>query len=205
MFDLATQELLIEFPLAPLYAHANCNDVVLDESGLAYVNDSENPAIYRLNRETGLGELYVVDPLLGDSTGNGLGANGIEIMNEGNTLIITRMLPPAVVTVSLPEPDLVKEVELQGEAIPLPNFGIRAFENDLYWAVLGATARLRFSDDYETASAVLVSLEDAVQTTSLEVAESALYAVNSDVLTFLSTGQTRPPLFIYKIATAEFE
>jgi hypothetical protein len=90
-------------------------------------------------------------------------------------------------------------------SFPIPSFGIKAFDNDLYWTVAGSIMRLRFSDDFSNAVAVGVPLDENIHTSSLAVAEGGLYAVHSDLLRFLAGVDLNRPLYIYKVETADFD
>ena len=203
VFDLASSEMIMEFLLGAIYPGGHCNDLVLDEQGVAYVSDSLNPVAYRLDPDTELGEVYVLDPLLDDVSGRGFGSNGIEIIDNGNTLVIGVMFPPQFVTVSLPEPDVIDVLELDGDEIPFPHLGIRSFEEDLYVLSPSAVSRLRLNDDHSAAE--VTTREHDEQTSSAEEAEGALYLVHSEVVNFRAGQELRLPFRIFGFDTDVFD
>jgi sugar lactone lactonase YvrE len=87
VFDLETAARSMEFFLGTITANASCNDLVLDNSGNAYVTDPANPYLYRLDPATGLGTVFATNPLFAGITGAGLGLNGIAFSPNGTVLI----------------------------------------------------------------------------------------------------------------------
>jgi sugar lactone lactonase YvrE len=79
LFDVDSGALLQHFPLA---ARGICNDVCLDADGVAYVTDSFQPVIYRVDARDGSAREFIRDAQMAAPMGQ-FGLNGIVVTPDG--------------------------------------------------------------------------------------------------------------------------
>lgn len=201
VFDLATGDLALEFLLGALATNGNCNDLVLDSAGVAYVTDSANPYLYRLDPATGTGSILATDPLFDDITGAGLGLNGIALTPDESALIVGKFIPASLLRVSLSNTDDVQVVALSGVALPSPD-GLAVLDDDLYAVSGDSVSRVRLAADYRAGEVVNVKQISGLSTAT--VAEAQLYVIKSDVLNFVLNRPLDLPFEIFRVDLAAF-
>ncbi|MFT6052630.1 MAG: sugar lactone lactonase YvrE [Halioglobus sp.] len=185
VFDLDSGEQVMEFLLAALASNGACNDLALDAMGVAYVTDSNNPNIYRLDPATELGSVLISDPLLADTLGIGLGSNGITVSPDGSVLIVAKFVPAQLLVISLPNASTIAEVALNGDDLPAPD-GLVFLDDNLYSVSDRAVSRIKL--DPQFTAGTVKSVEQIGGLSTATVAEGALYVIKSEV-THFSIGQ----------------
>lgn len=198
VFDLAGGAQIMEFQLIAISANGGCNDLALDDEGIAYVSDSFNPNVYRLDPNTELGSLYISDPALSDVAAIGLGGNGIAISDSQDSLLVSRGFPAQIVRIDLPTPDTVTVISVTGDTLGFTD-GMVFFEDDLYTVNSQTVGRIQFDD---SGDGTLVSSEELVPGPSLTtntVAEGMVYVIKSDVLSFIGGGELDLPFEFFAI------
>ena len=202
VFDLDSGDLDTEFELQAISTGGSCNDLILDAAGIAYVTDPANPNIYRLDRDSGEGEILASDPRLADVTGIGLGLNGIEVTPAEDALIVARFTPPAFFRVSLPNGDSIEQVALSGDALPTPD-GLEFVAGDLYSVANQEVSRTRFNADYSAGTVVTRPYTSGLSTAAN--AEGRLYVIKSEVTNFVIGNPLQTPFEIFEIALSDFD
>jgi sugar lactone lactonase YvrE len=202
VFDLDSAQMRQEFLLGALATEGSCNDVALDANGTAYVTDSGNPNIYRLDAQSGEGSVLVSDPLLADITTLGLGLNGIAVTPDGSGLIAGRFAPASLFHIDLPAADTVTPIELSGDTLPPPD-GIVFLDGDLYSVSDAAVSRVRPGAAFTTATVTLREQVSGLSTAT--VAEGALYVIKSEVTRSVLGQPLELPFEIFRVDTAAFE
>jgi sugar lactone lactonase YvrE len=202
VFDLTSAELTMEFFLGAISPNASCNDLVLDDEGIAYVTDPSNPNIYRLDASTGSAAIFATDPRFADITGISLGLNGIAISPDGNALIVAKFAPATLFRVSLPSAESIETVALGGDALPAPD-GLAVLAGDLYSVSDSNVSRVRPNADFSAAEVVNVPQVSGLSTAT--VAESQLYVIKSEVVNFVLMLPLQLPFEIFRVDTDAFE
>jgi sugar lactone lactonase YvrE len=202
VFDLVSAELTMEFFLNAVADNGSCNDLIVDTAGIAYVTDSSNPNLYRLDAATGTAAILVSDPQLADVTGVGLGANGIALTPDESALIVGKFFPASLLRVSLPDADVIEPVALTGDTLPPPD-GLAVLDGDLYTVSDASVSRVRLNSQFTAGEVV-----NAAQTSGLStatVADSDLYVINSEVLNFVLMQPLNTPFEIFRVDIDAFD
>ena len=198
VFDLTTAELTMEFFLGAISPNGSCNDLVVDNAGIAYVTDPSNPNIYRLDASTGSGAIFATDPRFADSTGFNLGLNGIAISPDGEALIVAKFAPATLFRVSLPSAGSIETVILSGDTLPSPD-GLAVLAGDLYSVSDNNVSRVRPNADFTAAEVVNVPQIGGLSTAT--VAESQLYVIKSEVVNFVLMLPLQLPFEFFRVDT----
>jgi sugar lactone lactonase YvrE len=202
VFDLASGELSQEFFLGAVASNGSCNDLVVDSAGIAYVTDSSNPNLYRLDAATGTAAILVSDPQLADVIGAGLGINGIALTPDETALIVGKFLPASLLRISLPDGAVVEPILLTGDTLPSPD-GLAILEGDLYTVSNASVSRVRLNQDFNEGQDVTATQVSGLSTAT--VAESELYVIKSDVLNFVLGRALDTPFEIFRVDLDVFE
>ncbi len=197
VFDLATALLEMEFLLGALTTDGSCNDLVLDTAGVAYVTDSANPYVYRLDPATGTGSILATDPLLDDITGAGLGLNGIALTPDESALIVGKFVPASLLRISLPDADSIEPIVLTGDTLPPPD-GLVVLDGDLYTVSNDSVSRVRPNADFSAGDVVTVAQQQSGLSTAT-AAGSELYVIKSEVLNFVLRRPLDTPFEIFRV------
>lgn len=202
VFDLTTAQLDMEFLLGALTANGSCNDLVLDSAGVAYVTDSANPYLYRLDPSTGTGSILASDPLFDDITNLGLGLNGIALTTDESALIVGKFVPPSLLRVSLPDADSIEPIVLTGNTLPSPD-GLAVLNGDLYTVAGGSVSRIRPNANFTSGEVVTVAQKSGLSTAT--IAESELYVIKSEVVNFVLMRPLETPFEIFRVVSSAFD
>jgi sugar lactone lactonase YvrE len=202
VFDLASAQLEIEFLLGALATAGSCNDLVLDSAGVAYVTDSANPYVYRLDPATGTGSILATDPLLDDITNAGLGLNGIVLTPDESALIVGKFVPASLLRISLSDAGRIEPIVLTGDTLPPPD-GLVVLDGDLYAVSNDSVSRVRPNADFSAADVETVAQQRSGLSTAT-VAESGLYVIKSEVLNFVLRRPLDTPFEIFRVDTNAF-
>jgi len=202
VFDIDSGDATMEFLLGALATNGSCNDLALDSAGNAYVTDSSNPNIYKLDGDTGEGSVLVTDPLFADVTTLGLGLNGIEVLPDDSGLIAAKFAPASLFHVSLTAGATITPVALSGDALPSPD-GIVLFNGDLYSVSDASVSRVRPNADFSAGD--VVNSEQVSGLSTATVAEDALYVIKSEVTRFVLEQPLQLPFEIFSVDLTEFD
>lgn len=202
VFSLASGQLDMEFLLGALATDGSCNDLALDSNGVAYVTDSTNPYLYRLDPATGTGGILTTNPLLDDITGLGLGLNGIAIAPDESALIVGKFVPASLLRVSLGDTDDIQVITLAGDTLPSPD-GLAVLDGDLYTVSDSTVSRVRLSPDFRSGDVVTAPQISGLSTAT--VAESQLYVIKSDVLNSVLNRPLDLPFEIVRVDLTAFD
>lgn len=218
VLDLNTGELVQEYLLGALTSGGACNDLTLtDEGEIAYVSDSSNPFIYRLNALTGEGSILATDPLFVDITGQGIGINGLVVSPDGTALIIVKSFPSQMFRVSLPDGESISQVSLSGDAlastIPDTPLGDIAFGGDglallggyVYVVTPSAVSRVLLAKDYASGKVVTIPQIDGIGLTTATVAGDALYVIKSEAGPFALDRPIDLPFEFFRVNLDAFD
>lgn len=201
VYDLESTELVLEFFLGALSTNGSCNDLVLDERGIAYVTDPANPYLYKLDPDSGEGEVFATDPLFHDQTGAQLGLNGIAISPDGDALIVARYIPASLLRVSLPDAAEITELTLSGDTLPSPD-GLAVLDGDVYSVANSHVSRIRLEG---TTRGTVVNAELISGLSTATVAENELYVIKSEVTNFIVNQPLQLPFEIFRVERDLFE
>jgi len=202
IYDLNTDERETTFLLGALWPKGDCNDFAIDEDGNAFVTDPFNPNIYKLDPVTGEGSIYVSDPMFANPLGLPAGLNGIQIAEDGSRLVTSTVLPAAIYTITLPMPDSIVKVELEGDPLTFPD-GMQFLDGSYYSIAIGTVHRIRFNSDYTSA---IVSTQGGFdEVTSAAAADGHLYVVNSEAQSWLLGGEIDLPFEFFTIDLEAFD
>lgn len=215
VFDLETAELVMEYVLDDLVSGGTCNDLALDAAGVAYVTDTENPFLYRLDPQNGEGSILATDPMFEDNLGQGTGLNGIVVTPDETALIVSKFFPSQLFRVSLPDGDNVTPITLTGDAIttivssplgdvPLGGDGLALLAGDLFAVSPGAVSRVRLAEDYSAGVVVAVPQTDGNGLTTATEAEGELYVIKSEVAALILEQPPQLPFEIFRVDLAAF-
>lgn len=213
--DLDTGERERALDLGDVEASSTCNDIAVDADGLAYISDSENSRVYRADADAGTVATWADDPLLSPlatPTGGTFGGNGIAVTEDGRYVIVSKTLlssPPRFVRIARADPSDVAEIVVT-PAISGSADGMSFLDGDLYLALVGTgdVARLSTEDDWATASAVIApAMGDTPVpgTSTVRVAEGALYGIYSDITNVVLGAPPTPPFRIFKVDLQFFD
>jgi len=202
VFDLDSGDMDSEFLLGAISTGGNCNDLVLDDQGIAYVTDPANPNIYRLDRATGEGEVFASDPMFQDITGLNLGLNGIEVSPDGSALIVAKFAPPGLFQVSLPDGTEVSAIDLEGDQLPSPD-GLEFVDGDLYSISNTTVTRTRLSADNTSGTVTARDYKSGLSTATS--AQGQLYVIKSEVFNFVLGTPLELPFEIFRVDLADFD
>jgi sugar lactone lactonase YvrE len=202
VFNLENGELDLEFLLGALSADGSCNDLVLDSAGVAYVTDPANPYLYRLDPATGTGTILATDPLFNDTSGAGLGLNGIALTPDESALIVGKLIPATLFRVSLPDAETIESIELSGDALPAPD-GLAILEGDLYTVSANSVSRVSMNSRYSAGEVVTVTQSNGLSTAT--VAEDKLFVIKSDVINFVLNRPLDIPFEIFRVDLNAFD
>jgi len=203
VFDLNSGNLTIEFLLGALFTNASCNDLVLDQDGIAYVTDSSNPNIYRLDPQSEVGSIFVSDPLLADPFGIGLGSNGIVFTENQDNVIVGKFLEGQLIRIPLENVDELSMINLQGDALVQPD-GLALMGNDVYAVSDQTVTRIRLDADFANGAVSVRQQPESGLTTGV-FAQGELYVVKSEVRNFIQMLPLDLPLQVFRVDLAVFE
>jgi len=212
VFDLVSGDRDLVFDLTDVAEDSTCNDVAVDGNGLAYVSDSENPRVYRADADDETAVVWADDPLLSPNETGTFGGNGIAVTEDDGYVIVSKTgpsSPPRLLRIALDDASSIDEVvttpALEGFAD-----GMAFLDGALYVAMVAAgdVARLTSDDDWATASVVTGPAGPGGPvpgTSTVRVAEDALYAIYSDITRTLLGMTSVPPFRIFKVDLETFE
>lgn len=109
-FDLATGERVVNRALSDAADGGTCTDVAVAEDGTVYINDRQNPRLYRFDVVGTLG-MIVEHEALG---GRIVGQNALVVLPDQSALLSLIYLPSRLVRISLPDLE-VSDVEIDGD------------------------------------------------------------------------------------------
>lgn len=200
ILDLDSGKELGRISLASANPEASCTDMNFDTSGVAYVTDRENPAIYKVDFDANTATLWSSDALL---TPELIGLNGVTFIPDQSALLVTKYLSPQILRISANDPSIVEEVTLSGEELG----GDASFTgaDDLVFrgeslkvTLVDRLFTLSSSDNWKTARASSVSIAGG-GVTGLVLAEDSLYGANGQAIEF-SLGQTATlPFWLHRL------
>ncbi len=200
LFDVDTGELVRHFPLAQ---GGICNDVCLDRDGVAYVTDSFQPVIYRVDPRDGSSREFARDTQMTAPVGQ-FGLNGIALTPDGESIIGGFSSPSKLFLVSRAEPERVREIALTGDAFARagdPEFtgadGIIFLGDELYVVHNGGVQQVTFTAADYRAGHVRSAIAPEPGLTTATVADGELYVIKSEVLRSMHMRQ--PPNLPFKI------
>jgi sugar lactone lactonase YvrE len=180
-----------------------CNDVCLDADGVAYVTDSFQPVIYRVDARSERSDEFVRDDRMAASMGR-MGLNGIAVTPDGQSIIGGFSSPSKLFVVPRGSPERVREVTLSGDPFTVendPNFtgadGLLFIEDRLYVVHHGGVQQVTFTAADHSEGVVKRALAPESGLTTATVADGELYVIKSDVLRVFHMRQ--PPDLPFKI------
>ncbi|MFK7977581.1 MAG: SMP-30/gluconolactonase/LRE family protein [Halioglobus sp.] len=201
VFDLGTGEATMEFLLGAIATNGSCNDLALDSAGNAYVTDSSNPNVYRLDGTSGEGTLLVSDPLFADVTTLGLGLNGIAVQSDDSGLIVGKFAPASLFHIALDDSNAITPITLSGDALPSPD-GLAFLGADLYTVADSAVSKIQLSN--ASSAGAVTTVEQISGLSTATVAEGALYVIKSEVTRSVLNAPLQLPFEIFKVDLSAF-
>lgn len=179
-----------------------CNDVAVDHEGVAYVTDSFQPVIYRVDLRDGSSAEFIRDVQLAAPDGR-MGLNGIAISPDGEH-IIGGFTSPSKLFVSPRTGGEVHEIALSGDPFAPaddPHFigadGIVFVDDRLYVIHDGGVQEVTFTSPGYRAGTVKARRVPEPGLSTATVADGELYVVKSEV--FRSLYLRQPPRLPFKI------
>lgn len=180
-----------------------CNDVALDANGVAYVTDSFQPVIYRVDLQGDRAGEFARDSQMSAAIGR-MGLNGIAVTPDGAYIIGGFSSPSKLFVAPLRSPDQLREVQLSGDPFTVegdPNFtgadGLIFLGARLYVVHHGGVQQVSFTAADYSAGVVKQAIAPEPGLTTATVADDQLYVVKSEVLTAFHLRQ--PPNLPFKI------
>jgi len=216
-FDLGTQDLVHEFFLEQLTSGGACNDLTLTTAGVAYVTDSVNPFIYRLDPATDEGSVFATDPMFEDIVGQGVGINGIVVTPDESALIVAKSIPSQLFRVSLPDADSITAITLSGDDlwstitdtplgdVPFGGDGLALLDGYLWVVTPSAVSRVDLDEGYSSGQVVTIPQIDGIGLSTATVAERALYVVKSEVANLVLDRPLDLPFEILRVDLDAFD
>lgn len=209
VFDVDTGALLHHFPLV---RGGLCNDVCLDEHGVAYVTDSFQPVIYRANLDDRSAGEFVRDPQMAPPMG-AFGLNGIAITPDGAHIISGFTSPSKLFLIPLTTSGPVREIATSGDPLVVPGDrhftgadGIIFIGQTLYVVNDGAVQAVRFKGHDYSAGRVKNAIAPEPGLTTATVVDGQLYVIKAEVVMAMHMGQPpRLPFKIYRFPLDLFE
>ena len=199
-FDLDTGDQLATIQLSEAAAGASCTDVTYDATGVAYVTDRENAAIYRVDLDDGAPTVWSDASALAPGL---IGSNGIAFTPDGAFLIVSKYLPAQLVAIRVSDPSDAVVVDLDGDAFSssgaLNGADDAVFLDGTLYVTLVDELMTVVPDDDSWSSAQVTSapLADG-GVTGLTVAEGQLYASNGQAVEF-TLSQPAAPFWIRRV------
>ena len=180
-----------------------CNDVCLDADGVAYVTDSFQPVIYRIDLRDGSAGELVRDERMAATMGR-FGLNGIVLTPDGEYIIGGFTSPSKLFLLPRTGGGAVREISLSGAPFAVendPHFtgadGLIFLGKQLYVIHDGGVQQITFTADDYSAGVVKQAVAPVSGLTTATVVDDQLYVVKSDVLRVFHMRQ--PPELPFRI------
>ena len=200
LFDVDTGALIRHFDLS---RGGICNDVCLDADGVAYVTDSFQPIIYRVDATDGSAGEFVRDTQMAAPVGQ-FGLNGIVVTPDGHHIIGGFTSPSKLFITSRTDPQGVREIALSGDPFAIPGDrhftgadGIIFIGEQLYVIHDGGVQQITFTASGHAAGVVKSVVAPEAGLTTATVADGKLYVIKACVLRTMHMRQ--PPDLPFKI------
>jgi len=209
LFDVDSGALLQHFDLA---RGGICNDVALDADGVAYVTDSFQPVIYRVDAGDGSAGEFVRDAQMAAPMGQ-FGLNGVVVTPDDRYVIGGFTSPSKLFITSRKDPQGAREISLEGEPFAVPNDphftgadGIVFIGEVLYVVNDGGVQQVTFTaKDYSAGRVKSVRAPEGGLTTAT-VVDGELYVIKAEVVRAMHMRMTpNLPFKIYRFARSLFE
>lgn len=189
-----------------------CNDVCIDDEGVAYITDSFQPVIYRVDLRDGSAGEFVRDEQMSAGMGR-FGLNGIAVTPDGEHIIGGFTSPSKLFVLSRRAPGRVREVVLTGDPFSRehdPHFtgadGLIFVDDKLYVVHDGGVQQVTFSAADYSEGVVRSALAPEAGLTTATVADGALYVIKADVLRVAHMRQApNLPFKIYRFPLDRFQ
>lgn len=207
VFDVDTGAQIASFELSRA---GICNDVALDRAGVAYVTDSFQPVIFRVDLESGRTEEFVRDPKMSAPVG-AMGLNGIAVTPDDKFVIGGFTSPSKLFVVSRAGGE-VHEISLSGDPFAVPHDfqfagadGILFIGDELYVINNGGVQQVTFTGaDYRAGTVKNRPVREPGLSTAT-VAHGQLYVIKSEVIKVMHMRQQPDlPFKIYKVPHSLF-
>lgn len=199
VFDVDTGARLASFELARA---GICNDVALASDGVAYVTDSFQPVIYRVDLQAKSASEFVRDVRMSAPMGQ-FGLNGIAVSPD-DAYVIGGFTSPSKLFVVARAGGPVREISLDGDPFAPerdPHFlgadGIIFIGDKLYVVHDGGVQQVTFTAPEYAAGTVKSRVVREPGLSTATVAHGELYVVKSEVV--WSMHMKRPPRLPFKI------
>lgn len=188
-----------------------CNDVCLDADGVAYVTDSFQPVIYRIDLRDGSAGDFVRDDQMLAAMGR-MGLNGIAITPDGESIIGGFTSPSRLFLLPRRAPGRVREIALSGDPFTVeqdPDFpgadGLIFLKDKLYVIHNGGVQQISFTAADYSEGVVKRALAPEPGLTTATIADDELYVIKSDVLRVAHMRQApNLPFKIYRFPLDRF-
>lgn len=208
VFDVDTGAQLASFELTRA---GICNDVALAADGVAYVTDSFQPVIYRVDLQAGTAGEFVRDGRMSAPAGQ-LGLNGIAVSPD-DAYVIAGFTSPSKLFVVPRAGGEVCEISLAGDPFAPdhdPHFlgadGILFIGDKLYVIHDGGVQQVTFTAPDYSSGTVVARLVREPGLSTATVADGQLYVVKSEVVRMMHMRQPpRLPFKIYCVPLEVFE
>jgi sugar lactone lactonase YvrE len=202
VFDVDTGAQLHRFELA---RGGICNDVALASDGVAYVTDSFQPVIYRIDLATGAAGEFIRDEQMAAPSGR-FGLNGVAVA-PGGEFVIAGFSSPSKLFVVPRAGGEVREISLGGERFAPDNDpaftgadGILFLDSKLYVVHDGAVQEVTFTVPDFSAGTVKGRAVREPGLSTATVAGGQLYVIKSEVVRSMHMRQPpRLPFKIYRV------
>lgn len=208
VFDVDTGAQLGSFELSRA---GICNDVALDAAGVAYVTDSFQPVIYRVDLQAGSVGEFVRDPQMAAPQG-AMGLNGI-VVTPDDRFVIGGFSTPSKLFIVPRAGGEVREISLSGDPFAVPGDfqfagadGIVFVGDALYVINNGGVQQVTFTAEDYAAGVVKNRAVREPGLSTATVAGGELYVIKSEVVRMMHLRQAPDlPFKIYRVPLAVFE
>ncbi|MDC0671412.1 SMP-30/gluconolactonase/LRE family protein [Nannocystis radixulma] len=205
VFDVDTGARLASIELA---RGGICNDVALASDGVAYVTDSFQPVIYRVDLQAGTAGEFVRDVRMSAPMGQ-FGLNGVAVSPD-DAYVIGGFTSPSKLFVVPRAGGEVSEISLEGDPFAPerdPHFlgadGIIFVDDKLYVVHDGGIQQVTFTEPGYRAGTVKARLVREPGLSTATVAGGELYVIKSEVVQ--SVHMRLPPRLPFKIYRVPLE
>ena len=159
--------------------------------------------IYRLDGDSGEGEVYAMDQLLGDDFNVGLALNGIAVTPDEGYLIVGEVVPGRLYRVSLSDSSDIMQIALTGDDMVFAD-GLVFSGDDLYvMGIVTGASRVLFDTDFSSGN--VVQRDQIPQITNATLAEGNVYVIKSEILKAGTTNPPELPFEIFRLDTAAYD
>lgn len=185
-FDADTGADLGIIDLGSIDPRAQCNDVIVDAEGIAFVTDPTRGKVYRIDPDASEAITVFAEGEIFESSISGTGPNGLAFSPDGQALIVGTLIPAQLIQVPLADPSSPVQLTLAGDNFAAGNplagpDGLIVHDGDLVVVMVDRIFRIALSTS--DASGVVTRIDNGNRRglSTATVAGGHLYVVKSNI------------------------